>query len=137
MIQNRPPIDVTVAEVVDHLRITGGFAPAVAQVVKQKVTVEAAREVGLEVSIGELQRAADAFRAANGHHKASDTHAWLAANDISLEAFQKRLETSLLISKFKDRCASGTTRDNYLSAPCVKECIRDTVYQDWLKHAIG
>jgi hypothetical protein len=136
MIQNLPPVDVAVAEVVDYLRITGGFASAVAQVVERKITVEAAREAGLEVSSGELQRAGDAFRAAHGHHKASETHAWLAANDISLEAFQQHVETNLLIGKFKDLCASGATRDKYLSAPNVKECIRETVFQDWLNKVL-
>jgi len=76
-------IEVAVAEVVDYLRVTGRFAPALHDVVVRKVTVAAARKSRLRVTPKQLQRAADAFRAINGLSKASDTKAWLRASGIT------------------------------------------------------
>ncbi len=96
-------IEVTVAEVVDYLRVTEQFIPAVREVVERKITAQAARKSGITVSAGELQRAADAFRTVKDLGKASDTQRWLNSAGISVEALEEFLETNILISKFKDR----------------------------------
>ena len=95
-------IEIAVAEVVDYLRMTGQFSPALREVVQRKITAEAAKKARMKVSNGELQKAADTFRVANGLNKASDTDAWLKSNGVSLEAFEEFLEANLLINKFKD-----------------------------------
>lgn len=43
-------IQVGVSEVVDYTRITGGFEEALREVIKRKVTVEAAKQKGFQVS---------------------------------------------------------------------------------------
>jgi hypothetical protein len=129
-------IEIAVAEVVDYLRMTGQFSPALREVVQRKITAEAAKKSKIKVSNGELQRAADAFRVANGLNKSSDTDRWLKSNGISLEAFEDFLETNLLINKFKDALDKKTAKGKYLASPGVKESVKEMIYQDWLAKAM-
>jgi len=125
-------IEVTVAEVVDYLRITGQFAPALREVVERKVTAEAARKSGIKITTAELQKAADAFRVVNDLSKASDTARWLRSTGLSVEALENYLEINILISKFKDTLEKKTSKTKYLSTAGIKESIRDMIYQEWL-----
>jgi hypothetical protein len=126
-------IEVTVAEVVDYLRITEQFLPAVREVVERKITAQAARKSGITVTTSELQRAADAFRAVKDLGKARDTQRWLNSVGISVEALEEYLETNILISKFKDRLEKKANKSTYCAHPGIQESIRDMAYQDWLK----
>ncbi len=129
-------IEIAVAEVVDYLRMTGRFSPALRDVVHRKITAEAAKKSKIKVSNGELQKAADTFRAANGLNKASDTERWLKSNGITLEAFEDFLEINLLINKFKDALEKKTAKGKYLTSPGVKESVKEMIYQDWLAKAM-
>ena len=133
MAKKKNEIEVTVAEVVDYLRITGQFTPVLREVVERKIAVEAARKRGIKVSTSELQKAVDVFRAVNGLSKASDTARWLKASGITVEILEAYIETNILISKLKDALEKKTGKNKYLSTPGIKESIRDMIYQDWLK----
>jgi hypothetical protein len=125
-------LEISVAEVVDFLRVTGRFLPAVREVVERKLTVEAAKRKGLKVTAQELQEAADAFRLTNGLKKASDTEAWLKSIGISVEALEDYLETNLLIRKFMDALESKAELQKYVSSQAVKDVIRGMIYVDWM-----
>jgi hypothetical protein len=127
-------IEVTVAEVVDHLRITGQFSPALNDVVQRKVTAEAAKNSGIKVTTAQLQKAADVFRAVNDLSKASDTNKWLKSTGISVETFEGYLETNILISKFKDALEKKADKAKYLSKQGIEESLGEMIYQDWLKN---
>ncbi len=129
-------IEVAVAEVVDYLRMTGDFAPALGRVVERKVTAEAARKAGVRVTAKQLQRAADAFRIVNDLAKARDMNRWLKSNGLSLEAFEEHLETNLLNSKFKDQLAGKSPKTKYLGCEEIKSTVREMVYRDWLAKAM-
>ena len=136
MAEKTKDFEISVAEVVDYLRITGGFAPALREVIERKITADAAKKNGLKVTTPKLQKASDAFRVANGLHKSSDTKKWLKSNGISEEALEEFLETNLLISMFKDQLEKKTSRTKYLSSPSIKELVRDSIYRDWLKNQL-
>ena len=136
MAKSSPEIEVAVAEVVDYLRITGGFAPALREVVERKVTAEAAKKAGITVTKAQLQRASDAWRLANGLNKASDTEAWLSANGITVEALEDYLETNLLMSRLKDQLEKKTAKKKYLDSEGIKESVRQLIYEDWLAKAL-
>jgi len=129
-------LEVSVAEVVDYLRITGQFSPALRDVVERKIAAEAAQKTGTRVPKGELQKAADAFRVLNGLKRASDTEKWLKSNGISLDAFEDYLETNLLVNKFKDGLEKKANAAKYLKAADIKESVREMVFQDWLAKAM-
>ena len=63
-------IVVSVAEIVDYLRITGKFAAALKEVVIRKVTADAALMARYKVSVKELQKGVDAFRLVKNLSKA-------------------------------------------------------------------
>ena len=126
-------IEVTVAEVVDYMRITNRFAPSLREVVERKIAVEEAKTRGLKVSTKELQKAADTFRLINDLSTASDTKAWLKSNGIALESLEKYLETNLMIYKLKDKLEKETNKSKFLSTQEVKEVIRDLIYEEWLR----
>ena len=132
MAKKTKEIEVTVAEVVDYLRITGRFTPALREVVERKVTVEAARAKGYKITKQQLQKAADAFRIASNLNKASDTARWLKSIGVSVEHLEEYLENNLLLSKFKDDLEKKTSKTKFLSTPLVKETVRNMIYQDWL-----
>ena len=129
-------IEIAVVEVVDYLRMTGQFSPALREVVYRKITAEAAKKAGMRISTVELQKAADIFRAANGLNKARDTDTWLKSSGISVEAFEEFLETNLLINKFKDTLEKKAAKGKYLASPGIKESVKEMVYQDWLAKAM-
>lgn len=130
-------MEVSAAEVVDYLRITGRFSPAVLEVVGRKVTVDAAKAKKMKVTAAELQKASDGFRVLNGLSKAKDTEQWLKANGISVESFESYLESNVLISKFKAHLLKESSKDDSLmSHPVVQESIGELVYQDWISGAV-
>jgi hypothetical protein len=126
-------MEVTVAEVVDYMRITNRFSPSLREVVERKVAVEEARKRGIKVSTKELQKAADTFRLMQDLSTASDTKAWLKSNGISLESLEEYLETNLMIYKLKDKLEKETNKSKFMSTQEVKEVIRDLIYEGWLK----
>jgi len=126
-------IEVTVAEVVDYMRITNRFAPSLREVVERKIAVEEGKKKGIKVSTKELQKAADTFRLINDLSTASDTNAWLKSNGISLESLEEYLETNLMIYKLKDKLEKETNKSKFLSTQEVKEVIRDLIYEEWLR----
>lgn len=129
-------MEISVAEVVDYLRITGRFTPALREVVERKVTVEAAKKKGLKVTTPKLQKASDTFRAIHGLHKSSDTKRWLKSNGISEDALEEFLETNLLITMFKDQLEKKTSKTKYIASPAIKESVRQSIYQDWLRNQL-
>ena len=133
MAKQTKDLEISVAEVVDYLKITGRFTPALREVVERKITVEAAKKKGFKVTTHKLQKASDAFRAIHGLHKSSDTKKWLKSNGISEEILEEYLETNLLITMFKDQLEKKTSKTKYLSSPAIKESVRQSIYQDWLK----
>ena len=136
MAKESQDLEVFTAEVVDYLRLTGGFASVLREVVERKITANAARTKGLKVTTQKLQRASDAFRVALGLHKSSDTKKWLKSNGISEETLEEFLETNLLITMFKDQLEKKTSKTKYLSTPTIKEIVRDSIYRDWLKNQL-
>jgi hypothetical protein len=127
-------IEILAADVIDYLRITGGFAPVLRKVVERKITAEAAKKKGLKVTTQQLQKASDAFRVVHGLHKSSDTKKWLKSNGISEETLEEFLETNLLISMFKDQLEKKTSKTKYLSSQAIKNSVRHSIYEDWLKN---
>jgi len=136
MAKKNQELELAVSEVVDYLRVTGRFAPALREVVERKITADAARKSGLKVSTKQLQSAADTFRAMNGLAKASETEKWLRQNGLTIEAFEDYLETNLLINLFKNKLEKKAGAAKYLKATIIKETIREMIYKDWLAQAL-
>ncbi len=123
---------IPMQEVVDYSRLMGAFLPTLRGVVERRVAADAARAQGMKVSSQELQRGADTFRHASGLSSAKATEEWMSRQGISLDLFEEFLETSILVSKFKDQLEKKTEKAKYLGHPQVAKLVRELVYQDWL-----
>jgi len=123
---------IKMKEVVDYSRLMGTFMPTLRDVVERKFTADAAKKDGIAVTSEELQRGADAFRKTNGLTSAKATNEWMSRHGISLDFLEEFLETSILVSKFKDQLEKNTDTAKYLNNPKVSKLVRDLVYQDWL-----
>jgi hypothetical protein len=135
MAKKNKDIEIAVADVVDFMRVTGSFSPALREVVNRKVTVQAARDKKIRVTTSELQKTSDAFRLVNGLNTAKDTEKWLSANGVSLETFEDFLETNLLINKFKESISRKGNK-KYLTSSGIRESVKEMAYQDWLSSAL-
>jgi radical SAM protein with 4Fe4S-binding SPASM domain len=100
----RGKTEITVADVFNHMKITGNYAPSLLEIINSKVTAEAAKRAGVVVSTDELQRAADIFRSVRGLKEAVSAEKWLEGQNLSLETLEDFLETNLLIDKSQMNC---------------------------------
>ena len=132
MAKKEKEIEISVSDVVDHLKITGDFEPPLHEVVTRRIAVDSAKKMGMKISTAELQKAADVLRFSRGFLTAKDTEEWLKSKGITLEAFEQYLETSLLVSKFKDYLEKKTPKAKYLSSPEVKGTVRNLIFEDWV-----
>ena len=135
MAQKTPELEIDVTEVVDYLKLNGGFAAALGEVVKRKITADAAKKHRIKVTTKELQKAADVFRIDSGLYKASEMQNWLKSNGLSVEAFEEYLETSLLVAKFKHALVTKVKPGKYLASAPIKDAVREMAYQDWFAKA--
>lgn len=132
MTVNLNELEVGVQEVMDYTRFTGAFAQNLREVVRRKMTVQAAREKGLEVTDEELQKAADVFRTVNNLTTAEQTTNWLQGRGLDLDTLENYLEANLLIYKFKEALFQVADQQKLLSLPAVQESLRKIAYQEWL-----
>ncbi|HJV81903.1 peptidylprolyl isomerase [Noviherbaspirillum sp.] len=95
-------IDDEVIEVDDFVRIlklTGQFEGLVEQLVRDKLTVRAAKKKGIPVSPEEIQERADQFRRVQGLHRAADMNHYMDALGVSLDEFEDFITDSLYQEK--------------------------------------
>lgn len=130
---NLEELEVGVQEVVDYTRFTGAFAQNLREVVRCKMTVQAAREKGLEVTDEELQKAADVFRTVNNLTTVEQTNNWLQGRGLDLDTLENYLEANLLIYKFKDALFQKADQQKLLSTTAIRETLSEMVYQEWLR----
>lgn len=126
--------EVGVEEVVDYLRLTGQFKPALHEVITRKVAARIASEKGIKVTAKELQKAADAFRVTEGLHKVGDTNRWLKANGITLEALEEHLEANILVSKLKDVIEKDVPQSKVLTSEPVRTVVREAAFHDFIEN---
>ena len=77
------------------LKLTGQFEGLIEQLVRDKLTVHAAKRQGIPVAPDEIQERADQFRRIQGLHRAADTNHYLDALGVSLEEFESFITDSL------------------------------------------
>lgn len=79
---------ITTDDFVRTLKLSGQFAGLVEQLVRDKLTVQAAKKQGVSLSPDEVQERADQFRRVLGLHRAADTNNYLDSLGISLDEFE-------------------------------------------------
>ncbi|MCP3707308.1 peptidylprolyl isomerase [Paraburkholderia sp. CNPSo 3274] len=81
------------------LKLTGQFESLVEQQVRDRLTVIAAKKMGVKVEPDEIQQRADQFRRVRGLHRAADMNRYLDVFGISLDEFERFITDTLYQEK--------------------------------------
>jgi parvulin-like peptidyl-prolyl isomerase len=95
------------------LKLTGQFEGLVEQLVREKLTVLAARKAGVPVPADEIQQRADQFRRIQGLHRAADMNQYLDALGISLDEFEDFITDGLVHEKMMAQVCSDGAVEQY------------------------
>ncbi|MGD8616571.1 MAG: peptidylprolyl isomerase [Gammaproteobacteria bacterium] len=110
---------ITTEDFVKLLKFTGAFEGLLEDIVKDKLSVHAAKRAGVEITPEELQERADQFRRVKGLHRAVDMNRYLDSTGLSLDDFERYLTEMLYHEKITETIGSDEAVDEYfnLNAP--------------------
>ncbi|WP_244816195.1 peptidylprolyl isomerase [Caballeronia sp. Lep1P3] len=100
---------VDVGEFIRLLKLNGQFDGLIEQLVRDKITVHAAKRSGVELTADEIQTRADQFRRIRGLHRAADMNNYLDALNVSLDEFETYITDTLYQEKMLEKV--GTQRE--------------------------
>ena len=95
------------------LKLTGQFEGLVEQLVREKLTVIAAKRQGLPVPAEDIQERADQFRRIQGLHRATHMNNYLDALGVSLDEFEDFITDGLYHEKMMEQVCSTQAVEQY------------------------
>lgn len=95
------------------LKLSGQFEGLIEQLVREKLTVRAAKKQGLQLAPEEVQERADQFRRSQGLHRAADMNHYLDAFGISLDEFEIFITDGLYQEKMMAQVCSDAAVEQY------------------------
>lgn len=104
---------IGVDDFVRTLKLTGQFEGLIEQLVRDKLTVRAAKKAGVAVSPQEIQERADQFRRVQGLHRAADMNNYLNALGVSLDEFEVFITDSLYQEKMMAQVCNDKAVEEY------------------------
>jgi len=100
-------------EFLKTLKLSGQFEGLIEQLVRDRVTVHAAKKHGVKVSDDEIQERADQFRRIKGLHRAADTNRYLDALGVTLDDFERFIVDALRQEKMMLQVCSERAVNDY------------------------
>lgn len=104
---------ITTDDFIRNLKLTGQFEGLVEQLVRDRLTVRAARQSGLPIGADQIQERADQFRRILGLHRAADTNHYLDALGVSLDEFEAFITDSLYQEKMMEQVCNDAAVAQY------------------------
>jgi parvulin-like peptidyl-prolyl isomerase len=104
---------ISVDELVQTLKLTGQFEGLIEQLVRDRITVRAARKHGLKVADEEIQERADQFRRVRGLHRAADMNKYLDALRVGLDEFEAFITDGLYQEKMMQKVCGDAAVQAY------------------------
>lgn len=104
---------IGVEEFIRVLKLTGQFEGLIEQIVRDKLTVHAARKQRIGVTPEEVQERADQFRRVQGLHRAADMNHYLDVINVSLDEFETFITESLYQEKMMAEVTNERAVDAY------------------------
>lgn len=104
---------IDIEDFVKTLKLTGQFESLLEQLVRDRITVLAAKKRGIPLSPDEVQERADQFRRIQGLHRAADMNNYLDAIGVSLDEFEAFVTDSLYQEKMMDEVCSDAAVAEY------------------------
>ncbi len=95
------------------LKLTGQFEGLVEQLVREKLTVRAAKKAGLALAPADIQERADQFRRIQGLHRAADMNNYLDALGVSLDEFEDFITEGLYHERMMAQVCSDKAVEQY------------------------
>ncbi|RJG07861.1 peptidylprolyl isomerase [Noviherbaspirillum cavernae] len=95
------------------LKLTGQFEGLIEQLVRDRLTVHAAKKHGIAVSPEEIQERADQFRRVQGLHRATEMNNYLDALGVSLDEFETFITDGLYQEKMMELVCNDKAVDEY------------------------
>lgn len=95
------------------LKLGGQFEGLIEQMVRDRLTVRAARKLGLAVAPADVQERADQFRRSQGLHRAADMHHYLDTLGVSVDEFEAFISDGLLQEKMMEQVCSEAQVERY------------------------
>lgn len=106
---------ITTDDFIRTLKLGGQFEGLVEQMVRDRLTARAARQMGLPVSPEQVQERADAFRRVLGLHRAADTNHYLDALGVSLDEFEAYITDTLYQETMMEQVCSEAAVQQYFT----------------------
>jgi len=106
---------ITSEDFVKLLKFTGRFEELMEEIVKDKLTIHAARKQGIEITSDDIQERADQVRRVRGLHRASDMNRYLDSTGLTLEDFEQFIIEMLLHDKVSESICSDDAVEEYFS----------------------
>lgn len=95
------------------LKLSGQFEGLIEQLVREKLTVRAAKKQGLQLAAEAVQERADQFRRSQGLHRAADMNHYLDALGVTLDEFELFITDGLYQEKMMALVCSDTAVEQY------------------------
>jgi parvulin-like peptidyl-prolyl isomerase len=106
---------VDVGEFIRLLKLTGQFESLIEQLVRDKLTVHAAKKHGVRITEDDIQQRADQFRRVRGLHRAADMNQYLDALKVSLDEFESFITDSLYQERMLENVGDEAAVEEYFS----------------------
>ncbi len=98
---------ISAEQFVKLLKFSNEFSELAEKIIRNKVTVHAAKKRGIKVSTSEVQQETDDFRRYLGLHRAKNTQEWMDSIGISLDEFESLMEERV----YRKKMVSSITTD--------------------------
>lgn len=110
---------ITTDQFIKFLKFSNEFPDLMERLIRNKITVHAAKKMGVAVSVEEVQAAADDFRRCLGMHRAKDTQQWMDKIGITTEEFESFISEHVYRKKILETILSRENIETYfkLNAP--------------------
>jgi peptidylprolyl isomerase len=106
---------ITSEDFVKLLKFTGRFEELMEDIVKDKLTIHAARRQGLDITSDDIQERADQVRRVRGLHRAVDMNRYLDSTGLTLEDFEKFIIEMLLHERISESICNDEAVEEYFS----------------------
>ncbi len=104
---------ITTDHFIKFLKLTNEFPDLMERLIRNKITVHAAKKKGIEISAEELQQAADDFRRCLGLHRTKDTYEWMERIGIAPEEFESFITEHIYKKKMVDIIVNDEAVERY------------------------
>ena len=127
---------ISAEEFIGFLKLNNEFPDLMDKLIRNKITVHAAKKKGITVSREDMQQAADDYRRCFGLHRAKETQEWMDSIGITPEDFEAFIAEMVYRKKMNDAILSQESVEEYfrLNAPLFDTAdIRHIVVQSEAK----